>query len=109
MSAIAGLLLFTGACCVFVAVVRTERRARRAQARSMTLRAGRQPTSAHSPSRASLCRTRANRLDDATGALPDRDGDDTMASPALLGLLLHAVAAKRHLTDLEAAAGTRDV
>jgi hypothetical protein len=50
-----------------------------------------------------------DRLDDATGALPDRDGDDTMASPALLGLLLHAVAAKRHLTDLEAAAGTRDV
>jgi hypothetical protein len=49
-----------------------------------------------------------DRLDDATGALPDRDGDDTMASPALLGLLLHAVAAKRHLTELETVAGTRE-
>ena len=49
-----------------------------------------------------------DRLDDATGALPDRDGDDTMASPALLGLLLHAVAAKRRLTDLEGVPGTRD-
>ena len=48
-----------------------------------------------------------DRLDDATGALPDRDGDDTMASPELLGLLLHAVAAKRRLTDLEAVAGAR--
>lgn len=50
-----------------------------------------------------------DRLDDATGALPDRDGDDTMASPAMLGLLLHAVAAKRRLTDLEASAGARDL
>ena len=50
-----------------------------------------------------------DRLDDATGALPDRDGDDTMASPALLGLLLHAVVAKRHLTELEAGAGARDL
>jgi hypothetical protein len=49
-----------------------------------------------------------DRLDDATGALPERDGDDTMASPALLGLLLHAVAAKRRLTDLETVAGSRD-
>jgi hypothetical protein len=50
-----------------------------------------------------------DRLDDATGALPHRDGDDTMASPALLGLLLHAVAAKRRLTELEASAGARDL
>jgi hypothetical protein len=28
-------------------------------------------------------------------------GDDAMASPLLLGLLLHAVAARRHLDDLE--------
>ena len=44
-----------------------------------------------------------DRLDAATGALPDCGDDDTMASPALLGLLLHAVAAKRHLADLETA------
>ena len=50
-----------------------------------------------------------DRLDDATGALPDQDGDDTMASPALLGLLLHAVAAKRRLADLETVAGPRDL
>ena len=50
-----------------------------------------------------------DRLDDATGALPDRDGDDTMASPALLGLLLHAVVAKRRLTDLEAVPDTRQM
>lgn len=50
-----------------------------------------------------------DRLDDATGALPDRDGDDTMASPALLGLLLHAVVAKRRLTALETVAGSRDL
>ena len=50
-----------------------------------------------------------DRLDDATGALPDREGDDTMASPELLGLLLHAVAAKRRLTELETRAGARDL
>jgi len=50
-----------------------------------------------------------DRLDDATGALPDRDGDDTMASPELLGLLLHAVAAKRRLTDLETVVRARNL
>ena len=38
----------------------------------------------------------------ALGTLPDRVGDDTMATPALLALLLNAVAARRHLADLEA-------
>jgi hypothetical protein len=50
-----------------------------------------------------------DRLDDATGALPYQDGDDTMASPELLGLLLHAVAAKRRLMDLETSAAARDL
>jgi len=50
--------------------------------------------------RRSLESARAH-LDDAVGTLPDREGDDTMATPALLALLLNAVAARRHLADLE--------
>jgi hypothetical protein len=50
--------------------------------------------------RRSLERARSH-LDDAMGTLPDR-GDDTMATPALLALLLNAVAARRHLAELEA-------
>lgn len=52
--------------------------------------------------RKSLQRAR-DHLDDAMSTLPDRQGDNTMATPALLGLLLHAVAARRHLADLETA------
>ena len=51
--------------------------------------------------RRSLERARSH-LDDAMGTLPDRAGDDTMATPALLALLLNAVAARRHLADIEA-------
>ena len=52
--------------------------------------------------RRSLERARSH-LDDAMGTLPDREeGDDRMATPALLALLLNAVAARRHLADLEA-------
>ena len=50
--------------------------------------------------RRSLERARAH-LDDAMGTLPDREGDNTMATPALLALLLNAVAARRHLADIE--------
>jgi hypothetical protein len=51
--------------------------------------------------RRSLERARAH-LDDAMGTLPDRAGDNTMATPALLALLLNAVAARHHLADIEA-------
>jgi len=51
--------------------------------------------------RRSLERARSH-LDDAMGTLALREGDDTMATPALLALLLNAVAARRHLADLEA-------
>jgi hypothetical protein len=51
--------------------------------------------------RRSLQRAR-DHLDDAMSTLPDREGDNTMATPALLALLLNAVAARRHLSDLEA-------
>ena len=52
--------------------------------------------------RKSLQRAR-DHLDDAMSTLPNRQGDNTMATPAILGLLLHAVAARRHLADLETA------
>ena len=51
--------------------------------------------------RRSLERARSH-LDDAMGTLPDRECDSTMATPALLTLLLNAVAARRHLADIEA-------
>jgi hypothetical protein len=50
--------------------------------------------------RKSLQRAR-DHLDDAMSTLPEREGDNTMATPALLALLLHAVAARRYLADLE--------
>jgi len=41
-------------------------------------------------------------LDEAVAALPGLEGgDDRMATPALLGLLLNAVRAKRQLDSLE--------
>lgn len=50
--------------------------------------------------RRSLERARSH-LDNAVGTLPK--GEDTMVTPALLALLLNAVVARRHLSDLEAA------
>jgi hypothetical protein len=46
-------------------------------------------------------------LDEVMRTLPDHDGDDTMATPTLLGLLLNAVAARRRLNDLETALKSR--
>jgi hypothetical protein len=43
-----------------------------------------------------------SRLDVAVAALPDAGGDERMATPALLTLLLGAVTAKQRLKDLEA-------
>ena len=40
-------------------------------------------------------------LDTAVAALPDVDGDEAMATPALLMLLFGAVRAKEHLSRLE--------
>lgn len=47
-----------------------------------------------------------SRLDVAVAALPDAGGDERMATPALLSLLLGAVTAKQRLRDLEALAAT---
>jgi hypothetical protein len=46
--------------------------------------------------------TARSALDRAVAALPDVDGDEAMATPALLLLLLGAVKAKEHLSRLEA-------
>jgi hypothetical protein len=40
-------------------------------------------------------------LDDAVGLLPGVAGEDTMANPNLIALLLRAVVARRHLETLE--------
>jgi hypothetical protein len=47
-------------------------------------------------------RNARSALDLAVAALPDVDGDEAMATPALLLLLLGAVRAKEHLNALEA-------
>ena len=64
------------------------------------------PTSHFTEARVAVARRSLERarshLDDAMGTLPDREGDNTMATPALLTLLLNAVAARRHLADIEA-------
>jgi hypothetical protein len=44
-------------------------------------------------------------LDDAVGLLPGLEGDDTMASPNLIALLLRTVVARRNLESLERAPG----
>ena len=44
-----------------------------------------------------------DELDVAVQEVSDVEGDNTMASPALLALLLRVVAARRHLTGLEVA------
>jgi hypothetical protein len=41
-------------------------------------------------------------LDNAVSAMPEVQGDRTMATPGLIALLLRAVAARRHLNALEA-------
>lgn len=46
--------------------------------------------------------TARSALDLAVAALPDIDGDEAMATPALLLLLFGAVRAKEHLSNLEA-------
>jgi hypothetical protein len=46
--------------------------------------------------------TARSALDLAVAALPDVDGDEAMATPALLLLLFGAVKAKEHLSQLEA-------
>jgi len=43
-----------------------------------------------------------SRLDLAVGALPDLEGEEAMATPALLLLLVATVRAKERLEDLEA-------
>jgi hypothetical protein len=45
---------------------------------------------------------RRSALDLAVAGLPDVDGDEAMATPALLRLLLGAVRAKENLSRLEA-------
>jgi len=47
-------------------------------------------------------RNARSALDSAVAALPDVDGDEAMATPALLLLLFGAVRAKEHLKALEA-------
>jgi hypothetical protein len=47
-------------------------------------------------------RNARSALDVAVGGLPDIDGDEAMATPALLLLLFGAVKAKERLTRLEA-------
>jgi hypothetical protein len=39
-------------------------------------------------------------LDEAVAAVPEIDGEEAMASPGLLALLLRAVSAKNHLDHL---------
>jgi len=40
-------------------------------------------------------------LDDAVGALPGACGDDVMANPNLVALLLRVVVARRHLKSVQ--------
>ena len=70
-------------------------------ATSMTATTSRFTAARVAVARRCLERARAH-LDVAMGTLPDREGDDTTVPPALLALLLDAVAARRHLADLEA-------
>jgi hypothetical protein len=53
--------------------------------------------------------TACQDLDDAVLVLSDVPGDDVMASPSLVALLLRVVVARRHVTRLEReAAGISD-
>jgi hypothetical protein len=49
--------------------------------------------------------TACRDLDDAVLVLSDVPGDDVMASPSLVALLLRVVVARRHVTRLEREAG----
>jgi hypothetical protein len=40
-------------------------------------------------------------LDEAVRAIPDAPGDDVMANPGLVALLMRVVVARRHLSGLE--------
>ena len=44
-------------------------------------------------------------LDDAVRAFPEVPGDDVMANPGLVALLLRVVVARRHLSGLERSLG----
>jgi hypothetical protein len=46
-----------------------------------------------------------NDLDEAVLALPDISGDNVMANPALVALLLRVVIARRHLSGVELSLG----
>jgi len=48
-----------------------------------------------------VLQTARDNLDAAVAALPDGGADNAMATPALLGLLLGVVKARRHLEGLE--------
>jgi hypothetical protein len=53
--------------------------------------------------RRALSSARAD-LDEAVAAVPEIDGEEALASPGLLALLLRAVSAKNHLDDMLSAA-----
>jgi hypothetical protein len=48
-----------------------------------------------------VLQTARDNLDQAVAALPDGGADNAMATPALLGLLLRVVEARRRLDGLE--------
>jgi len=48
-----------------------------------------------------VLQTARDSLDAAVAALPDGAADDVVGTPALLGLLLRVVQARRHLAGLE--------
>ena len=47
-------------------------------------------------------------LDDALRAFPDVPGDNVMANPSLVALLLRVVVARRHLSGFERSLGGRE-
>jgi hypothetical protein len=48
-------------------------------------------------------------LDDAVRAFPDGPGDNVMANPGLVALLLRVVVARRHLSGLELSLGAKSM
>ena len=48
-----------------------------------------------------ILRAARDSLDEAVATLPDGDADNALATPALLGLLLRVVEARRRLDGLE--------
>jgi hypothetical protein len=48
-----------------------------------------------------LLQAARNNLDHAVAALPDAEGDNAMATPALRTLILRVLEARRHLDGLE--------